>query len=728
MKKESYGWHLMLVAFLVMSGNIYGNAFSWDHIKSAQLYFVENRGQLDPRVAYYLPGVENTLYFTNNGVTFRLSPKKNHVVKSHLENASLSVDPLKSEDLRPWTLRLEFVGSNPESKLEARQVTPAVFSYFRGDKEKWKTGLKTYASLKYSNLYNGIDLIYTATFSQVKYEFLVKPGADPTQIEFKYSGATDVTLTETGGLQITTPRGSFQDGEPFAYQEVNGKREKISAGYSLKKKDGSYSYHFQIGSYDKSKPLILDPVIFIYSGYIGGVNNDSANAVAVDAAGFAYIVGQTGSDQFSFPVKIGPDLSYNGSYADAFIAKIGPEGLSYVGYIGGTGEEGATDVAVDGAGNAYVTGSTNSAYTFPVIGGPFLSYAGGSSDAFVTQVNPTGTSLIFSGFFGGKQNDLAVGIALDSLNYVYITGQTDSDESTFPVFIGPDLTYNGGPNDAFVAKITPAGTAIEYCGYIGGDNDDTAGDIAVNRGMAPVISGTTSSTELTFPVLVGPDLTYNGGTSDAFVARVMKDGTGLISAGYIGGDKKDGAGSGFEFGGVALDSGENIYVAGNTMSNELSFPVIGGPDLTFNGDSDGFVAKINRWGSAIIYCGYIGGKGDDHALDIAVDNLGNAYVSGCTTSDESTFPVLDGPDITYNGGFLDAFVARVNATGLKLDYCGYIGGDDVEVGMGVAVDKAMNAYVAGYTFSTEASFPVLVGPYLKFNGGTDAFITKISPP
>jgi Dockerin type I domain/Beta-propeller repeat len=288
------------------------------------------------------------------------------------------------------------------------------------------------------------------------------------------------------------------------------------------------------------------------------------------------------------------------------------------------------------------------------------------------------------------------------------------------VTVGPDLTANGF-SDAFVAKVNAAGTALVYCGYIGGDDDDTGNGIAVDSSGNAYVTGQTYSKETTFPVKVGPDLTQNG-FSDAFVAKVNAAGNALVYCGYIGGSDDD---VGY---GIAVDSsGTSIsaYVTGLTYTTDGTFPVAGGPDLTQNGASDAFVAKVNAAGSALVYSGFIGGSADDQGYGIAVDGSGNAYVTGITASTQATFPVTGGPDLTSNGG-TDAFVAKVNAAGTALAYCGYIGGSSDDVGNGIAVDSSGNAYVTGFTTSTETTFPVTVGPDLTSNRGGDAFVAKVN--
>lgn len=275
---------------------------------------------------------------------------------------------------------------------------------------------------------------------------------------------------------------------------------------------------------------------------------------------------------------------------------------------------------------------------------------------------------------GGSQFDRAWGIAVDAANNAYITGYTDSPESSFPVAVGPDLTYNGGPEgsawDAFVAKVKADGTGLVYAGYIGGSGYDGAKAIALDGVGSAYVTGETYSDEATFPVTVGPDLTYNGGHADAFVAKVKEDGTGLAYAGYIGGSPVGYSTAGDYGLGIAVDAAGSAHVVGMTNSPESTFPVRGGPDLTHNGYDDTFVAKVEADGGGLAYCGYIGGAGNDatyvDGAGIALDSAGAVYVVGSTSSTAATFPVTVGPDLTHNSDSWqagwDAYVAKLRTS------------------------------------------------------------------
>ena len=339
----------------------------------------------------------------------------------------------------------------------------------------------------------------------------------------------------------------------------------------------------------------------------------------------------------------------------------------------------------------------------------------------MAKVNAAGTALVYCGYIGGSGDDDGYGIAVDSAGNAYVTGYTSSTEATFPVTVGPDLTYNGGDCDAFVAKVNAAGTALVYCGYIGGSGDDLWLRHRRGRRGQRLCHGIHQlhRGHLSRDRRAGPDLQRR--RHDAFVAKVNAAGTALVYCGYIGGSGDD---RGY---GIAVDSAGNAYVTGSTDSDRGHLPGDrrAGPDLQRR-HCDAFVAKVNAAGTALVYCGYIGGSGRDDGCGIAVDSSGNAYVTGYTDSDRGHLPGdrRAGPDLQRR--LSDAFVAKVNAAGTALVYCGYIGGSGDDDGCGIAVDGSGNAYVTGYTASTEATFPVTVGPDLTFNGGEDAFVAKIT--
>ncbi len=692
-------------------------------MKNLPLDFIPNRGQVDGQVSFYIKGSDRTVYFTPGGMTLALH--KTEVVNK-VSGANNPADMIEHKALsgKSWVIKMDFIGARKDAAPEGLERSGAVFSYFKGGREDWQAGLPGYRRIIYRELWPGVDLVYMGDVGRLKYEFVLRPGADPRLIKLGVSGASDVKIDGEGQLVLETQLENIVDEKPFAYQEAPpGERRLIQAAYAIKKtSEERVQVGFSLADYNRNLPLVIDPATFVYCGYIGGAGAGECD-IAVDRSGNAYVAGSTWSDETAFPVTVGPDILFNG-IVDAFVVKVNAAGtgLCYCGYIGGGDFDFAYDIAVDGSGNAYVVGITESdEASFPVINGPDTTYHGGCGDAFVAKVNVAGTGLDYCGYIGGSKCEFGYGIALDRMGNAYVTGQTSSDETTFPVIIGPDLIKNGD-YDAFVAKVNASGTGLVYCGYIGCGSGK---GIAVDEAGNAYIVGDTGSDETSFPVIIGPDVTFNGDT-DTFVAKVKASGTGFVYCGYIGGAGRE------EVGSIAVDGLGNAYITGYTSSDETSFPVISGPDVTYNGDlCDAFVAKVSAAGTGLDYCGYIGGSRQDGAFDIAVNRWGNAYVMGWTCSDESSFPLAGGPDSTFNSGgdpedpYPDTFVAKVSVSGTRLVYCGYIGGEDYEEGYGIAIDGSGNAYVVGWTCSDESSFPVRVGPDMTLNADEDVFIAKI---
>ena len=730
-------------------------------VNQLHLYFVENNGQTNPDVAYFVLGGSSQVYFTQDGVTFALNesdingteeleasllPEETHPMGYELSPGRYSpayTSPIPNrtlEQVQRWAVKLDFVDANPVTPIGAGE-TKAIVSYFKGRPDQWNAGLRTYAQVVYGDLWPGIDLVYYGQAGLLRYNFVIHPGADPAQIQLRYRGVDAIHVNAVGQMVVSTPLGGFVDEAPIAWQTTDVERTLVTAKYALNKETSTQldqrasvrheqegtseilTFGFTVGEYDRTHALVIDPAVLIYCGYIGGTGYDAGWGIAMDGEGNAYITGETNSTGSSFPIAVGPDLTSNG-VLDIFVAKVSASGeeLLYAGFLGGLADDYGRDIAVDSEGNAYITGWTYSSHaSFPVFVGPDLTF-NGTTDAFIAKVNPSGESLVYSGYIGGSVWDSGFGVAVDGSGNSYVTGKAGSDQSSFPVLVGPDLTFNG-VEDAFVAKVSTTGEELVYAGYIGGANWDWGFDIAVDGAGNAYITGETNSPEASFPISVGPDLTYNEGYRDAFVAKVNTSGISLDYAGYIGGSGGDYAR------GIAVDGTGNAYISGETESDHDTFPVTIGPDLTFNGgSSDAFIAKVNATGLELDYAGYIGGAGVDGCYGIAVDGAGNSYITGNSSSDHNSFPVIDGPDQIYNGGERDAFVAKVNDTGTMLVYAGYLGGLGTDWGANIAVDDTGNAFVIGTTNSNQPSFPATVGPDLTYNGGEwDAFVAKIVP-
>jgi hypothetical protein len=371
--------------------------------------------------------------------------------------------------------------------------------------------------------------------------------------------------------------------------------------------------------------------------------------------------------------------------------------LSYSTYLGGDGFDEGVGIAVDSSGNAYVTGWAGST-NFPTTPGSNQAGFGGGSfigDVFVTKLNATGTSQIYSTYLGGDFEDSGWSIAVDASGNAYVTGYTES--SNFPTTPGAYKTTLTGSRNAFVTKLNAAGNALVYSSYLGGTAQDHGLGIAVDSYGFAYIGGRTSSPD--FPTTAGAYQTVLAGNTDAFAVKMNATGTALVYSTFIGG-------SGFDIAnGMAIDGSGNAYLAGYTQS--ANFPTSTGAAQTIFGGAgaevgDAFVTKLNSTGAAVVYSTYVGGSGDDYARGLAVDSSGFVYVAGRTMS--ANFPVTAGAAQTLYGGDGDAWSAKLNTTGSAFVYCTYIGGSQLDQAEGIAVDSLGNAYVGGMSRSTD--FPL----------------------
>ena len=698
-------YHVLLSSFVLIA-----NVFCNGHINSTNylpIYLVENKGQLDVSIIYYINGHDKDIYFYNKGIKV--------IIKNNINNSS-------------QFYCIDFVNPNDNAKLVGKNKERTIFNYFKGDKSNWKVNVPAFTEIVYNNIWSNIDLSIKIINNELKFNYIVNPLGDISNICLRYSEIDKVEINSQGDLVINKGNFGVIDSKPISYQvDSNNTVKYILSEYSILKDANTNCFNllFKIDKYNKSIKLIIDPALLLFCGYIGGSYHENNGDIAVDKYGNIYIAGYTSSDQNTFPVSNGPDPTFNGG-GDAYVAKINASGtdIEYCGYIGGELKDSSHSISVDDNGCVFMAGYTASSELdgFPVIIGPDLTYNGGNQDAFVAKIDSSGTNIEYCGYIGGDNSECkdGISIAVDDDGYAYVTGYTYSDENSFPVLIGPDLTINS-ICDAFVAKVNNDGKSLLYCGYIGGDDWSAGNCITVDKSGCAYIGGYTICSEDSFPVKIGPDLTFNG-YIDAFVAKVDRSGKELLFCGYIGGDEKESCD------GIDIDNFNNVYLTGFTHSNETTFPVKIGPDLTLNGVGDAFIAKLNTTnGCSIDYAGYIGGDAGEIGRDIVVDDEGYAYVTGETNSDEQSFPIKDGPDLTYNWG-LDIFVVKVDANGTCFDFGGYIGGERNEDQSRIDIDNQKNIVIIGRTDSNENSLPVQIGPDLTFNGKIywpDAFVTKI---
>ena len=658
------------------------------------LSFEPNEGQTDPSIEFLAHAAGATLFLSSGTAT--LSGSAN-VVRVQLDSAQ------------------------PHPRAAGEQRLTGVANYLLGtDPSQWHTDIPTYARVRYRDVYPGVDLIYYGSQGDVEYDFDVSPEADPGAIRLRFAGADQVHLDEAGALVVRLKDSQLLQPPPLIYQDGPNGRELVPGGYAI---DHDGQVGFAVSAYDRGRALIIDPVL-AYSTLLGGSGPDGANGIAVDAAGQAYVVGNTTSLDFpTTPGALQPRLPDSGA---AFVSKLNAagSGLVYSTYLGGSsGDSSASGIAVDAAGSAYVAGQTQ-ASDFPTTpgaaqrtfrGSSCPAFSGGCFDGFVTKLNPTGTGLVYSTLLGGSNSNSVGGLAVDAAGSAFVSGTTESAD--FPTTSGAFQTHIDGSQDAFVTRLNPTGTALVYSTYLGGSDFEAARGLALDGADDAYIAGLTGS--LDFPTTPGA---FELKPGQSFITKLNPSGSALVYSTYLSG------GDAFN---VAVDAAGNAYVAGDAGSDLPTTP--GAFQRTFGGISDAFVMKLNATGSGLVYSTYLGGSaGEDGFMEagIAVDLAGDAYVTGITSSTD--FPVTPGAIQTTFTSFgagafgADAFVTKLNSAGSGLVYSTYLSGSAGSNGVRITVDSANNAYVVGGAFSSD--FPTTPGTFQRnLNGHSDAFVSKVSP-
>jgi len=600
-------------------------------------------------------------------------------------------------------MKLRGCAAHPQG--EGRELLAGYYNYLIGnDPTRHATYVRRYQEAWVKGVYAGIDMRYYLEGGRLRYDWVVQPGGDPSQIVFELEGSEKTYIDSEGRLVFVTRFGEVKLAELRVYQgdrEIGGRFVERQGGWGI-----------AVGSYDPTQLLVIDPLV--YSTYIGGSDGEMGYAIAVDGSGNAYVTGWTSSTDYD--VTLGAFQTTYRDGGDVFVTKLNATGtaLVYSTYIGGSAFERGHGIAVDGSGNAYVTGSTWST-NYPVTPGAFqTTNGGGLGDVFVTKLNATGTALVYSTYIGGSYWDEGYAIAVDGGGNAYVTGYTKSTD--YDVTPGAFQTTKGGRQDVFVTKLNETGTALVYSTYIGGSGYEVGYGIAVDGSGNAYVTGYTDSPD--YDVTPGAFQTTKGGYRDVFVTKLNETGTALVYSTYIGGSGGD------EGYGIAVDGSGNAYVTGYTYSTD--YDVTPGAFQTTNGGGrDVFVTKLNATGTALVYSTYIGGSNNDEGYGIAVDGSGYAYVTGWTLSTD--YDVTPGAFQTTNGGGRDVFMTKLNATGTALVYSTYIGGSGEDRGYAIAVDGSGNAYVTGYTEST--NYDVTPRIFQATNEGRqDVFVTKVCHP
>ena len=670
------------------------------------LSFEANQGQTNAQVKFLARGQGYTLFLTPSETV--LSLKKSQAKAMTRTSSTKSMSP---SEMTGSVLRMQLVGGNSAPQVIGKEALPGYANYLIGrDPSQWYTQVPTYSKVAYKSVYPGIDLVYYGNQGQLEYDFVVAPGANPHNIKLAFRGVDKIEVSPAGELILRTADGAIRMHKPVIYQQIGGSRRPIAGGYVIK---AGQTVSFQVATYDATRPLIIDPVL-VYSTYLGGSDGDVGASIAVDQLGRTYVTGSTRSS--GFPLKDVLQPTYGGG-SDAFVVQLTADGraLRYATYLGGSGFDGGEGIAVDLRGQAYVTGSTQSP-DFPTKNAlqPVLGRLDG--DAFVAKLSADGRALRYATYLGGTRFDRGSGIAVDLRGQAYVVGTTESLD--FPTINALQATLKGH-SDVFVAQLKADGSALRYSTYLGGSGYlDQGRGIAVDlRGQA-YVTGNTQSPDFPTKNAVQPSFGGEGGSDvDAFVAKLSTDGKALRYATFLGGNKSD-------FGsGIAVDLRGQAVVTGGTQSPD--FPTKNALQPVLTGPSDAFVVQFSADGSTLRYATYLGGNGGDEGNGIAVDQRGQAYVTGSTRSPD--FPVANAlqPVLADSSGdFGDAFAVQFAADGTTLRYSTYLGGNSGDGSNGIAVDPRGHVYVTGSTNSPD--FPTHNALQPTFGGGpSDAFVIKI---
>lgn len=704
------------------------------------LSFEPNQGQTDAAVRFLARGAGYGMLFTPKEAVLTLSTESRKAGASRAER-------------RDATVRMRLAGANAAPRVSGVEPLPGRVNYIIGkDRSRWHSNVPTFNKLRYDAVYPGVDLVYYGNQRNLEYDFIVKPGADPAAIGLQFPGSAHPTLDAQGNLSIPTDGGAVIQHRPVVYQQVAGQRRTVECGY-LVTAGAEPTVRFQLGDYDHSRPLVIDPTL-AYSTYFGGSGRDEAFGVATDSAGNAYVSGTTASTDLR-TTKNAYDTAGNGG-SNAFVAKLNPAGnsLIYCTYLGGNGDDIAKHVAVFEDQStllsyAYVAGTTTSP-DFPTTNqaaqpdDPDAVYNShgkllyNAPDAFLTKLNPTGGFLLYSSYLGGDNEDDAKGLALDGIGVAYVAGDTTSDDfpTTAGAFSGTLQQSGNSQRDVFVAEVDPfqsGAASLLYASYFGGSGEDFGQSIAVDAFGSAYVTGQTASLDL--PVSPAAYQQQGDVNGIAYVAKFDPTQEGSFSLAYstyLGspGDSLTEAGNG-----IAVDGDGSAYVTG--VTNSPNFPVTGDAyqdhlvrDAQSALTQDAFLAKLTPDATDLLYSTFLGGSRNDVATAVSLDSSGNAYVTGATNS--LNFPVKNFTDSGINNtgsGKTDLFVFEIDTTqsqAASLVFSTFVGSPDGEVPHDVAVDASGNVYVAGFTDG--ARFPTTAKSFDRTYGGKgDAFILKLTP-
>ncbi len=655
------------------------------------MFFEENVGQTDDRVRFIGRGRDYSVLIADNEAVFNL--------------------PSADSGGRGSSVRMQWAQDPNEVRVVASLPLSGKSNYLVGnDPTEWKTDIPTYGMVQCEEVSSGVDLKFYAKGDLLEYDLIVKPGADPETVRLTFSGTEHATVdSATGELVLGVAGGELRHGKPVVHQPMMSGKQSIEASFTVL---ASGEIGFDLGSYDVTQPLVIDPVVTFVQFVGGALSEDFVGGAGSDGAGAIYVAGRTQSVDFA-PLASALDGTHNGN-VDAFVVKLDPLAGTVVfsTYIGSPGSDSATEIDVDAQGLAYVAGITSSP-AFPTTEGAYRRTIAGDTDGFVCKLSADGSSLVYSTFFGGISSDSPGGIAVDAAGQVFVVGQTNS--SDFPTLPGAFDRVFEGTSDCFALKLNAAGSDLVQATFLGGGGPEVAGGADVTSSGDLVVTGRTQSPD--FPVTPGAfDTTYESTVNEGFVTRLSSALSAQSYSTFFGGLGDDSPNA------VSVDPLDRVVFAGSSAS--VNLPVTpGAPQPSFGGggDPDGFVCRLSVDGTAVEFCTYIGAADIDTCTSVRTDTNGAIFVAGFTKS--TGFPTTAGALDRTLSGSTDAFVAKYLETGAQ-SYATFLGGDAIDEASGLALTSGGRVAVAGQTRSS--NFPVTSSLTGRPPDGAECFAAVLS--
>ncbi len=668
------------------------------NINRNTLYFEQNIGQNQSRFLYTSSTPSYNLALTRTSAVLTLYRHPNTKNNHYQQLIQLQLQPLNT---------------NPAAEIKGLLQYPGTSSYFTSeDRSKWIRGAKHYKAVRYSDIYPGVDLEYYGHNLELEYDFIVKPGYSPDPIRVAFKGIDKITIDPTtGNALLQFGENVIVQKKPYAYQIIQGKKIQVDAEYFLPEAEDNEStpqLGFRLSRWNPGFELVIDPILS-YSSLMGGDLFDSGGDIALDDSGNVYMISRSFSPGVTDIGSTIASCNYD-CQSNVIVSKFAPDGstLLWKAVISGSGDEDGRGIAVDRGGNTYIAGWTNSE-DFPLINASDSLFEG-LSEGFLSKINPSGTDLLFSSYFGSEGSEMITSLALDGKGHIYIGGR-----SSLPVYneTSAGIFTHQVETDGFVAKFSTDGTNRIYRRRLGGSSYDSVEAIAVTHDGQLFATGTTDSEN--FPLRSALYLKRKG-VGDAFLCKLTGSSGKIMFSTLFGGNLADTAKA------IDLDSNGNPTIAGMTTSVDL--PLIS-PLYSKNPGHypnwDGFISKFSNDGKSLLYSSYLGGSKGDYLNGLDLDAKDNMIVTGHTLSED--FPIREGISATLRGGS-DLFVSKIRADGKKLLYSSFMGGNSDESFAKIAVDQAGNTFITGLSFSDDFTVSNRLQAKTGMTGA--AFISKIS--